>query len=145
MIIRLWIWLWTNEYYWVLALTAILWLSSMVAFAMGRVPLFVAFIGIFLVSGLTGLAALATGRAFARAWSPAWLVVPAMAGLAAADSFLCYTLFGVEPPLLQYVFLVYLMILLAVGWFGYQTMRAQQMSTQYSWEFARAGISWRAL
>jgi hypothetical protein len=27
---------------------------------------------------------------------------------------------------------------------GYQSMRARQMSTQYSWAFEKAGLNWRA-
>ena len=47
----------------------------------------------FVLTGLGAAAAVATGRAFAKSWSPRWLIVPAMIALAAAVHFLHYALF----------------------------------------------------
>jgi cell division protein FtsW (lipid II flippase) len=91
---------------------------------------------------LGALAAVATGRSFARAWSPQGLIFPAIILLAAAVQFLHYALFQEDLLSLHYYF-VTLVILLAAAFFGYQSTRAKQMSTQYSWAFQKVGISWR--
>jgi uncharacterized protein DUF6867 len=85
----------------------------------------------------------ATGRAFARSWSPRWQIVPAMIALAAAVQWLHFALFQEDLLSLHY-YLVTLVILLAAALFGYQSMRTRQMSTQYSWAFEKAGLNWRA-
>jgi hypothetical protein len=92
---------------------------------------------------LSGLAAIATGRSFARAWSPQGLVFPAMIALAAAVQFLHFALFQ-EDLLSPHYYLITLVILLAAAFFGYVSTRAKQMSTQYSWAFEKVGLSWRA-
>jgi len=92
---------------------------------------------------LGAAAAVATGRAFARAWSPRWQIAPAMIALAAAVQWLHFALFQ-EDLLSPHYYLVTLVILLAAALFGYQSMRARQMSTQYSWAFEKAGLNWRA-
>jgi NO-binding membrane sensor protein with MHYT domain len=95
------------------------------------------------LTGLGAAAAFATGRALASGWSPQWRIAPAMVALAAAVQFLHYALFQEDLLSLHYYF-VTLIVLLAVAWFGYAGMRAQQMSTQYSWAFEKVGLSWRA-
>ena len=92
---------------------------------------------------LSAAAAVATGRAFARSWSPRWQIAPAMIALAAAVQWLHFALFQEELLSLHY-YLVTLVILLAAALFGYQSMRARQMATQYSWAFEKAGLNWRA-
>ena len=92
---------------------------------------------------LSGAAAVATGRAFARSWSPRWQIAPAMIALAAAVQWLHFALFQEELLSLHY-YLVTLVILLAAALYGYQSTRVRQMSTQYSWAFEKAGLNWRA-
>jgi hypothetical protein len=92
---------------------------------------------------LSAAAALATGRAFARSWSPRWQIAPAMIALAAAVQWLHFALFQEELLSLHY-YLVTLVILLAGALYGYQSTRVRQMSTQYSWAFEKAGLNWRA-
>ena len=92
---------------------------------------------------LSAAAAVATGRAFARSWSPRWQIAPAMIALAAAVQWLHFALFQ-EVLLSLHYYLVTLVILLAAALFGYQSRRTCQMSTQYSWAFEKAGLNWRA-
>ena len=96
----------------------------------------------FVLDGLGAAAAVATGRAFAGSWSPRWQIAPAMIALAAAVQWLHFALFQEDLLSLHY-YLVTLVILLAAALFGFQSMRARQMSTQYSWAFERAGLNWR--
>ncbi len=91
---------------------------------------------------LGAAAAIATGRSFARAWSPRGLVFPAIIALAAAVQFLHYALFQ-EDLLSAHYYIVTLILLLAAALYGYQSTRAKQMSTQYSWAFEKAGLNWR--
>ena len=95
------------------------------------------------LTGLGGAAAVATGRSFARAWSPRWLILPAMLLLAAAVQFLHYALFQEDLLSLHY-YIVTLVVMLVAALFGYQSTRAKQMATQYSWAFEGAGLTWRA-
>ncbi len=97
----------------------------------------------FVLTGLGAAAAVATGRAFARGWSPRWLVAPAMLALAAAVHFLHYALFQEDLRSLYY-YSVTFVVLFAAASLGYQFMRARQMATQYSWAFEKRGMSWRA-
>jgi hypothetical protein len=92
---------------------------------------------------LGAAAAVATGRAFARSWSPRWQIAPAMIALAAAVQWLHFALFQEDLLSLHY-YLVTLVILLAAALYGYQSTRVRQMSTQYSWAFEKAGLNWRA-
>ena len=102
-----------------------------------------AWLAFFVLAILSGTAAVATGRAFARSWSPQWQIAPAMIVLAAGVQWLHFALFQEDLLSLHY-YLVALVILLAAAFFGYQSMRARQMSTQYSWAFEKSGINWRA-
>jgi hypothetical protein len=102
-----------------------------------------AWLAFFVVDGLGAAAAVATGRAFARSWSPQWQIAPAMIVLAAGVQWLHFALFQEDLLSLHY-YLVTLVILLAAAFFGYQSMRARQMSTQYSWAFEKSGLNWRA-
>jgi len=102
-----------------------------------------AWLAFFVLDGLGAAAAVATGRAFARSWSPQWQIAPAMIVLAAGVQWLHFALFQEDLLSPQY-YLVTLVILLAAAFFGYQSMRARQMSTQYSWAFEKSGLNWRA-
>jgi uncharacterized membrane protein YeaQ/YmgE (transglycosylase-associated protein family) len=107
---------------------------------------------VFVLLGVLGAAAAASaGRALAKTWSPAWLLIPYMAVLSAAVHFLHFALFQEDliyggpndlfGPLRYY--LVTLIILMIVGWLSYKSMRATQMATQYSWSYEKSGINWR--
>jgi len=102
-----------------------------------------AWLAFFVLDGLGAAAAVASGRAFARSWSPQWQIAPAMIVLAAGVQWLHFALFQEDLLSLHY-YLVTLVILLAASFFGYQSMRARQMSTQYSWAFEKSGMNWRA-
>jgi len=102
-----------------------------------------ALIAFIVLDGLGALASFATGRALASGWTANWRLIPAIAALAAAVQFLHFALFQEDLLSLHY-FLVTLVLLLIVGWAGYSEMRARQMSTQYSWSFVKAGLTWRA-
>jgi len=95
------------------------------------------------LDGLGAAAAVATGRAFAKSWSARLFILPAMLALAAAVHFLHFALFQEDLASLHY-YLVTLVILLVAALLGYQFMRVKQMSTQYSWAYVSAGITWRA-
>ncbi len=95
------------------------------------------------LTALGAAAAVATGRSFARAWSPRGLIFPAIIVLAAAVQFLHYALFQ-EDLLSAHYYVVTLVLLLVAAMYGYQSTRAKQMSTQYSWAFEKSGLSWRA-
>ena len=92
---------------------------------------------------LGGAAAVATGRAFARTWSPEWQIAPAMIALAAAVQWLHFALFQ-EDLFSPLYYVVGLVIVVVAALLGFQSMRARQMSTQYSWAFEKTGMSWRA-
>jgi hypothetical protein len=89
-----------------------------------------------------GAAAIASGRALAKTWSPAWSLVPGMIVLAAGVQFLHFALYQEDLLSLQY-YVVTLVILLLAGFGGYRSMRARQMATQYSWAFEKSGLNWR--
>ncbi|HYC25782.1 MAG TPA: hypothetical protein VEC58_07075 [Roseiarcus sp.] len=101
------------------------------------------YIFLLLTVVLGGAAAIASGRALAKTWSPAWLIAPYMAVLSAAVRFLHFALYQEELLSLQY-YIVTLVIALAAAYGGYRAMRAGQMATQYSWAFEKAGLNWRA-
>ena len=95
-----------------------------------------------LLTILGAAAAMATGRALAKGWSPVLLILPAMMVLSAAVRFLHFALFQEELGSLHY-YLVTLVVLLVVAWVSYKSMRARQMATQYSWAYEKAGLNWR--
>jgi hypothetical protein len=95
-----------------------------------------------LLTILGAAAATATGRALAKGWSPAWLILPYMAVLSAAVRFLHFSLFQEDLGSLHY-YLITLIVLLVVASAAYKSMRARQMATQYSWAYEKAGLNWR--
>ena len=86
---------------------------------------------------------LATGRAFAQSLEPAVADRAGDVALAAAVQFLHYALFQEDLLSLHY-YLVTWWCCSRAACFGYQTMRARQMATQYSWAFEKVGLTWRA-
>jgi hypothetical protein len=95
-----------------------------------------------LLTVLGAAAAMASGRALAKTWSPAWLLIPYMAVLSIAVRFLHFSLFQEELSSLHY-YLVTFVVMLAASWVSYKSMRATQMATQYSWSYEKAGLNWR--
>ncbi|MCP8940433.1 hypothetical protein NK718_18055 [Alsobacter sp. SYSU M60028] len=92
---------------------------------------------------LGGAAAWQTGRSIAQTWRPAWQVVPYMLVLGCAVRFLHFALMGGQLFTAQY-YTVDTVILLALGFAGFQHRRAAQMATQYRWLYERTGpFSWR--
>jgi len=100
------------------------------------------FLGLTLL--LFGAAALATGRALALSWRPAWQALPYALLLAAGDRFLLYALFGGE--LLSasgYGLAAAILLLLVLA--SYRRTQARLMVRQYPWLYERAGpFGWRA-
>jgi hypothetical protein len=90
-----------------------------------------------------GAAAIASGRALAKAWSPGWLLIPYMVVLSCAVQFLHFALYQEDLLSIQF-YIVTLVIELAAGYAGYRSMRASQMATQYSWAFQKSAFSWRS-
>lgn len=92
---------------------------------------------------LAGGAAYLTGRACARSWLPAYKLVLYLVLLAAATRFIHYALFSGSLLTLWY-YIVDLIVLLAIGFFGRTRTRAKQMASQYGFEFVRSGlIGWK--
>ncbi len=100
-----------------------------------------AFLGLTVL--LFGAAALATGRALARRWRPAWQTLPYAALLGLGDRFLLYALF--EGELLSASgTLIAAAILLALAFLAYRITLARRMVRQYPWLYEPAGpLSWR--
>ena len=63
-----------------------------------------AWLAFFVLDGLGAAAAVATGRAFARSWSPQWQIAPAMIVLAAGVQWLHFALFQEDLLSPQYYF-----------------------------------------
>ncbi|HKW52552.1 MAG TPA: hypothetical protein VJO12_02590 [Stellaceae bacterium] len=100
-----------------------------------------AFLGLTLL--LFGAAALATGRALARHWRPAWQMLIYAALLGLGDRFLLYALFDGE-LLSASGYLIGAAILLALVFVAYRVTLARRMVRQYPWLYEAAGpLSWR--
>jgi hypothetical protein len=99
-----------------------------------------AFLGLTL---LFGAAALATGRALARHWRPAWQTLPYAALLGAGDRFLVYALFDGE-LLSVSGYVLGALILLALAFLAYRLILVRGMVRQYPWLYETSGpLSWR--
>jgi hypothetical protein len=92
---------------------------------------------------LGGVGAWAAGRALAQTWRPMAIIAVYMLFLTVGVRFLHYALYG-ESLLSVQFFLVAYVWNLVVAAFGYRARRSQQMATQYSWAYERAGVGWRA-
>ena len=98
-------------------------------------------IGVFV--GLTvivaGGAAVMTGRALADGWKPPWQVVAACFGLALANRFLVYALFGGN--LLSLTgFLIDLAMLAALALLAHRVTLVRKMVSQYPWRYERSSL-----
>jgi hypothetical protein len=92
---------------------------------------------------LFGAAALATGRALARRWRPAWQTLPYAALLGAGSRFLLYALFGGE-LLSTRGYLVGAAVLFLVAILAHRMTLARLMVRQYPWLFELKGpFAWR--
>jgi hypothetical protein len=98
----------------------------------------------FLVTVLMGgAAAWQAGRATAQTWKPVTQLIPYALLLGAAVRFLHYALFEASLLSLQYYVVDTAVIALAMV-AGWRIRRAQQMVTQYSWLYERAGpLGWK--
>lgn len=92
---------------------------------------------------LGGAGAWAAGRALAQTWRPVGMILLYMLFLTAGVRFLHYALYGESLLSVQFFLIAYVWDALVAG-VGYRAMRAQQMATQYSWAYQRAGLNWRA-
>ena len=112
------------------------WLYDDVPYGLGHFLLLTVILG--------GAGAIASGRAIAKSWRPFTVVPLYMALLAAALRFLNYALFGGDLLALP-GYLIALAVTIAAAAYGYRSRRAQQMATQYSWLYAKAGpLGWSA-
>ncbi|MCT7376562.1 DUF6867 family protein [Chelativorans salis] len=93
---------------------------------------------------LAGSAAYLTGRAIAQAWETNLQLAFYIVLLAGATRFIHFALFSGSLLTLHY-YLVDLAVLLLIAFVGKRITRAWQMSTQYSFFFARNGLlGWKA-
>jgi hypothetical protein len=99
---------------------------------------------VLLIVILGGAGAMSSGRAVARTWRSYARVPLYMIALAAVLRFLNYALFGGE--LLSVPgFIVAIVVTVAASAFGYRSQRTKQMTTQYSWLYAKTGpVGWSA-
>jgi hypothetical protein len=95
------------------------------------------FLGLTVV--LVGGAAILAGQAIATNWKPAWQVALACVGLALADRFLIFALFGGR-LLSLYGFLVHFAVILAMGLVAWRIARAGRIVRQYPWRFQRTSL-----
>jgi hypothetical protein len=95
------------------------------------------FIGLTII--LVGGAALLAGRAIADNWKPAWQVLAATLGLAFADRFLTWALFGGELLNLP-GFLAHYLVLAAMGLFAWRITRVGKLCRQYPWRYERRSL-----
>ncbi|HXK53116.1 MAG TPA: hypothetical protein PK405_00375 [Hyphomicrobiales bacterium] len=98
---------------------------------------------LFITVLLGGGAAMASGRAMARAWRPFWRLIAYMLLLAAAVRFFHFSLFG-GTLLSAHYFAVDAAVLILAASAGFRVTRVRQMVTQYRWLYERSGpFSWR--
>ena len=97
---------------------------------------------VFFTIILGTLGGIATGRAFAGTWRSVTVMPLALIVMAAAVRFLHYALAGEDLTSLQY-FVVSLVFVTAGGAYGFRARRAEQMTRQYPWIFAKSGpLGW---
>ncbi|MCA0399692.1 MAG: hypothetical protein LCH38_02620 [Proteobacteria bacterium] len=90
-----------------------------------------------------GWAAWRTGRALAKTWKPAWMLVPYMLLLGGAVRFIHFALF--EGTLLSgRYYLVDTLLITLCAYLGWRSQRAEAMARQYDFAFEKASLfSWR--
>lgn len=99
------------------------------------------FIGLTVV--LIGGAGWMTGRALARGWKSAWLVLPYGVLLGLVDRFLTWALFHGELMSLSGL-VIDSAVILAIGTLAHRFTRARMMVAQYPWLYHRTGLlTWR--
>lgn len=88
---------------------------------------------------MCGGAAMRAGQEIARSWKPAWQVVAAAAGLAAADRFLVFALF--EGSLLNPLYyLVAFVVIAAIGLVAWKMAQTSAFVRQYPWRYERTSL-----
>jgi hypothetical protein len=92
------------------------------------------FIGLTVI--IIGGAAIMTGRVLADAWKSPWQVVFACFGLALADRFLVYALFGGELLNLS-GFVIDFAVLTAMALVAHRLTVVHKMVAQYPWRYER--------
>jgi hypothetical protein len=95
------------------------------------------FIGLTVI--ITGGAAILTGRALADGWKAPWQVVAACFGLALADRFLVYALFGGELLHLS-GFVIHFLVITALALAAHRITAARKMVNQYPWRYQRTSL-----
>jgi hypothetical protein len=99
------------------------------------------FIGITVV--LMGGCAFMAGQALASTWRPLWQCFPYALGLAAADRFLGFALFGGDLWSL-WGYGTDALVLTAIILAAYRMTQARRMVRQYPWLYERTGLfGWR--
>ena len=93
---------------------------------------------------LGGGAAWMTGRSTAQTWRPMSSLVVYLLLLGIAVRFIHHAMFEGTMFTAQY-YIVDTIVLLVVGFIGYQYTRTNQMVTQYSWLYEKvSAFSWKA-
>jgi hypothetical protein len=95
------------------------------------------FVGLTVI--IIGGAAIMTGRALADGWKPAWQVVAACFGLALADRFLVYALFGGELLSLS-GFIIDFVVITALALIAHRLTLVHKMVAQYPWRYERESL-----
>ena len=88
------------------------------------------FVGLTVI--IIGGAAIMTGRALADGWKPAWQVVAACVGLALANRFLVYALFGGRLLSLS-GFIIDFLVITALALMAHRLTLVHKMIAQYPW------------
>jgi len=95
------------------------------------------FIGLTVI--ITGGAAIMTGRALADGWKSPWQVVAACFGLALADRFLVYALFGGELLHLS-GFVIHFLVITLLALMAHRITAVRKMVNQYPWRYERTSL-----
>ncbi len=97
----------------------------------------------FVTCLLGGWAAWMTGKACAQTWRPLLSLFLYLLGLGIAVRFIHHALFNGTMFSPQY-YLVDTIVLMIVGFVGFQYTRTNQMVSQYHWLYERASVlSWK--
>jgi hypothetical protein len=88
---------------------------------------------------IIGGAAIMTGRALADGWKPPWQVVFACFGLALADRFLVYALFGGELLSLS-GFVIHFIVITVMALIAHRLTVVHKMVAQYPWRYERESL-----
>ena len=98
---------------------------------------------LFVTCLLGGWAAWMTGKAAAQTWRSYVQLFFFMLGLGIGIRFIHHALFGGTMFSLHY-YIIDTIVLMILGFVGYQYTRTNQMVTQYNWLYERASLlSWK--